>query len=142
MIELEPIKPKPKCHGLIFRCSMSAYPSSKGFAQHVEMVLQKRLSCRPDICPVHDEEHGTAACEDMWLENDLREDSFCWDGALPIDGVRISGAYYRVRIDGARDWETGHFEIDGYFFVPMLDTEGRPLNKSEVAERMSQGVKL
>ena len=129
-----------ECHGVIFRCVMSVYKSRKGYAQRIEMVRQKRLSCHPGICPTRNGIGLGPRCEGEWLDEFLDEESWQWEpgDGLPLDGALIHGAYYGIRIDQWKDWESGNYEVDGVFFVPIYDPveDGVPMSAPDLKERL------
>lgn len=129
-------RPERECPGLIFRCSISVYRSASGYAQKIELIPQKRLSCKIEKCPVHgrnfDRRH--MVCETGWVPDYINEDLDSWDKVLPFGGVNdpVDGGYYRFKLECTQDWESGLWEVDASYFYLLKGVDGKPLTKDQL----------
>lgn len=103
LLKLE--KEESKCKGVFWRGWVSTYLSQyKSVEVRKSLRLLKRKSCP-----------GCEKCEWIWdfiNEEIYGGDMYCSDLLSNIE----NGKTYTYKIDGGWDWETGIWEIDGFYF--------------------------
>jgi hypothetical protein len=96
-------KPKPKCKGIVFKCSGSQWVDLRGMFSRKVMRVLKRKSCP-----------GCLHC--IWVMEFLQEDTYDSDEINALDGCE-PGKCYTVKVNSSQDWESGIWEIDDWEFV-------------------------